>query len=253
MAGPLILAYHGIATHSTGGQGGLGLLVRPDELRRDVRLLQRWGYELVTVRHLAERLAAGSADGLAALTFDDGLADNLEVGAPVLAEFGVVGTTFCVSGWLGQPHPDVDGARIMTADEVRTLRDAGWEIGAHTRTHPDLPTLTRDQARGELQGSRKDLEELLGEPVRSAAYPYGTASAETIEACREAGFTAAVRNSARGDWADPLNLPRQDMEREQTGLSLRLKRRDLYEPLMERRAGRAARRLSRLVRSRVGG
>jgi peptidoglycan/xylan/chitin deacetylase (PgdA/CDA1 family) len=225
-----------------------GLFVRPRDLRRQIGRLRAWGYRLVTFGELAQRVARGEGGGWAALTFDDGFADNLHTLLPILREAGIPATVFVVSGWLGRAHPYAPRARILEADEVRELHAHGVEIGGHTVTHPDLTTLPRDAARHELRQGREELEALIGAPVRVAAYPFGRAGPETIAACAAAGFDAAGRTSGAGSWAAPLDLPRQDMDNGCTLWSLRLKRADRYEPLMRFRAGRGARRLVRLSR-----
>jgi peptidoglycan/xylan/chitin deacetylase (PgdA/CDA1 family) len=56
---------------------------------------------------------------------------------------------------------------------VEELRLAGWEIGAHTMTHPDLTRLPVGEVREELQAGRHSIEQRLGVEVVTFAYPYG--------------------------------------------------------------------------------
>lgn len=247
---PLVLMYHGVADVPA-RRDPEGLFVRPADLRSQIARLRRWGYTLLTFAAVAERVAAGAGAGCAALTFDDGLANNLETLVPLLRDEGGRATVFPVSGWLGRPHPSVPFARIMTPDELRELYAAGIEIGSHTAHHRDLTTLSLAAARDEIRRGREALEEVLGAPVRTFAYPYGAATVETIRAAAEAGVEAACRTSGNGSWREPLNLPRQDMDG-RTAIGMWLKREDRYEPLMRTVPGRAARRAVRLGR-RVGG
>lgn len=248
---PLALVYHGVADVPLRVDRHR-LFVRPDDLRRQLDRLRTWGYRLVTFGELARRVANGEAAGHASLTFDDGLADNLDALVPLLEGEGAPATVFVVTGWLGQEHPAAPWARIVTADEVRALDAAGLEIGAHSVTHPDLSVLSYDGALRELEESKSTLAAMLGRPVEVAAYPYGRATAETIRACRDAGFSAACRISGQGSWNEPLNLPRQDMDNRCTMIGFRLKRDDRYEPLMRRRAARLARSVRRRLRATVG-
>jgi peptidoglycan/xylan/chitin deacetylase (PgdA/CDA1 family) len=202
---------------------------------------------------LARRVAVGDGAGHAALTFDDGLADNLTELAPFLGLEGVPATVFPVSSWLGQQHPDAPWARILTADELRALRGAGVEVGAHTRTHPDLTVLDAEDVRAELVESKRELEDVLDAAVEVAAYPYGRANTMVVDICREAGYLAACRISSQGSWAEPHNLPREDMNRGVTLFALRLKRRGSYEPLMRHLPARAVRSLGRRARTFAGG
>jgi peptidoglycan/xylan/chitin deacetylase (PgdA/CDA1 family) len=248
---PLALAYHGVADVPL-GRDPHGLFVRPRDLERQIHKLRSWGYELVRFGELAAALASGGADGLAALTFDDGPADNLDALAPILRAEGVSATVFVVSRWLGGTYPEATWARILSPDAVHSLHRMGIEIGSHTATHADLSKLGYADALAELEDSKRKLETVIDAPVEVLAYPYGRASAETIAAAREAGYRAACRVSGAGDWGDPLNLPRQDMDNGATLLGLRLKRDDRYEPLMRRRMGRRARGLTRAARRATG-
>jgi peptidoglycan/xylan/chitin deacetylase (PgdA/CDA1 family) len=248
---PLALAYHGVADVPL-RRDQHGLFVRPQDLRRQIAKLRSWGYRLVSFGELARLASAAEAAGHAALTFDDGLVDNAETLAPLLTEEGVPATVFVVSGWLGQPHRTVPWTRIMTEAELGELRATGVEIGAHSVSHPDLSTLSYEAALDELAGSKHQLEAVLGEPVEVAAYPYGRANADTVRACRDAGFLAACSATARGSWRDPHNLPRQDMENRSTMIGLRLKRDDRYERLLRFAPARAARRLRRRLTGAAG-
>lgn len=248
---PLALAYHGVATHPL-RKDPHGLFTRPAALVRHVSLLRRWGYRLVRFGELAEAVQAGEGGGLAALTFDDGLADNLHHLVPVLRHVDAPATVFVVSSWDGTPHPDAPWARTLTGSELRQLSSAGVEIGSHGHCHVDLTTLPFDEVRDGFTRSREQLESLLDRPVSVAAYPFGRATEDTARACREAGFAAACRAKGEGSWSDPWNLPRQDMNAGTGFLGFVLKRDDRYEPLMRTPAARvvraAARRAKALVR-----
>ena len=103
---------------------------------------------------------------------------------------------------------------MMTSLQVKTMRRAGMQIGAHTVSHPILAQLTDDQAKGEISDSKVFLEQLLGEPIGLFAYPNGKPgedySPQTVEVVRRLGFDAAVSTqwgaSQQGD--DPLQIRR---------------------------------------------
>lgn len=244
---PLALTYHGVADVPL-RRDPHHLFVRPRDLERQIAKLRTWGYEIVKFGELALRVGQGRSQGCAALTFDDGLADNLHALVPILEAAEATATVFVVSGWLGRPYPVAPWTRMLTADELRLLSAAGVEIGAHSVTHPDLTSLSYADALDELAGSKTALEEVVGAPVETAAYPYGNANAETRAAAREAGFRAACRTLGEGSWGDPFDLPRQAMENRASLTGLRLKRQGRYELLMRLRAARGARRLSRRLR-----
>ncbi|WFU33416.1 polysaccharide deacetylase family protein [Bradyrhizobium brasilense] len=87
-------------------------------------------------------------------------------------------------------------------------------IGGHTDSHPALACLDAASARAEMAGNRSYLENLLQNPVRHFAYPYGTPGAcDTREErlAEEVGFSTAV-TTRHGQVSDrkpnPLALPR---------------------------------------------
>jgi peptidoglycan/xylan/chitin deacetylase (PgdA/CDA1 family) len=112
--------------------------------------------------------------------------------------------------WAGGSTRARASHRILTSEEVIGLAQGGLiEVGAHSVSHPLLPTLTADEQRDEIVRSKVGLEEVLGQPVRHFSYPFGGRTAETIALVRDAGYTCAcaglgtVRNGA-----DPFQLPR---------------------------------------------
>jgi peptidoglycan/xylan/chitin deacetylase (PgdA/CDA1 family) len=110
----------------------------------------------------------------------------------------------------------------MGWEELGRLAEAGWEIGSHTRTHPRLPTLGGGALEDELAGSRTDLEERLGVPCRSLAYPYGAADRRVAQAARAAGYAAAGGLlPGRVSERNPLLFPRISVGRGWADATLR--------------------------------
>jgi len=92
-------------------------------------------------------------------------------------------------------HVQLPGNLMVTSDDVRAMRRAGMQIGAHTMSHPILAKLTDSQARDEIGGSKDFLEQLLNERVGLFAYPNGKPgedyAAHNVDAVRSLGFDAA--------------------------------------------------------------
>jgi peptidoglycan/xylan/chitin deacetylase (PgdA/CDA1 family) len=247
---PLCLNYHGVADVRM-ADDPYRLFIHPRDLVRHIEALRGWGYSLVPFGEWSEAVLAGDGAGRAALTFDDGFADNLHTLAPILADLHAPATVFVVPAWFGQTHPDVPWARMLTREEVVALDDAGVEIGGHSFSHPDLTRLSYDEARAELARGRADLEDLLGKPVEVAAYPYGFATAETRRACRDAGYRAACRTVGVGRWTDPFDLPREDLGNGSGTLELRLAGHGGYRSLIAHKPIRGLRRAYWMARDRM--
>ncbi|MEO9042937.1 MAG: polysaccharide deacetylase family protein [Rhodoferax sp.] len=109
-----------------------------------------------------------------------------------------------------QPPQDL----MMTSSQVKSMRQSGMQIGAHTVSHPILAQLTDDQAKDEISKSKTFLERLLDERVGLFAYPNGKPGEDylprTVEVVRSLGFDAAVSTqwgvSKQGD--DLMQLKR---------------------------------------------
>lgn len=103
---------------------------------------------------------------------------------------------------------------MLTSPQVRSLHQAGMEIGGHTVNHPILAKLGDDEARREIAEGRLRLEEITGGPVTLFAYPNGRPgddySARTVELVKEQGFAAAVSTAwgVSRTGTDRFQLPR---------------------------------------------
>lgn len=110
---------------------------------------------------------------------------------------------------LGIRTSDRDTHRWMTHEELRTLSaTSGVDVGAHTRTHPLLATLTEAEQWQEIDGSRDDLERLLGRRVDLFSYPFGgdeAFTAATTALVRTSGYAMAC--SGTGGTARPEDYP----------------------------------------------
>jgi peptidoglycan/xylan/chitin deacetylase (PgdA/CDA1 family) len=186
-----------------------------------------WLEEHCRVVPLDELVAGPGRTGgpYVALTFDDGYADNRANALPLLAARGMTASFFVTAGFLERDDEvmahlaEVWSAaggelRPLSWTEVRELRAAGMSVGSHTWSHSNLARLSPAGAEHDLRRSREVLEERLGEPVRTVAYPWGKlgrhVTDETFVAARRAGFELggislprAVRESD-----DPLRVPR---------------------------------------------
>jgi peptidoglycan/xylan/chitin deacetylase (PgdA/CDA1 family) len=118
---------------------------------------------------------------------------------------------------------------MMSSDQVRAMRRAGMQIGAHTDSHPILARLNQQSVRDEILLGKNRLEALLDEPVTMFAYPNGRPHkdyvAENVAAVRELGFSAAVTTAvgAADQASDPHQLPRfTPWDRRRTKFGLRL-------------------------------
>jgi len=111
-------------------------------------------------------------------------------------------------------HVNPPNNLMMTSLQVKAMRQAGMQIGAHTVSHPILARLSNELARAEIKGSKDFLEHLLGERVGLFAYPNGKPGEDyvpaSVDVVRSLGFDAAVSTQwgafRAGD--DPFQIKR---------------------------------------------
>jgi peptidoglycan/xylan/chitin deacetylase (PgdA/CDA1 family) len=111
-------------------------------------------------------------------------------------------------GGAGDEHSGDD--RMMTWPQLQELAHAGHEIGSHAATHEILTQLDDQALRAELEGSRQQLEDKLGVPVRAFSYPNGDFDARVAHATAEAQYECAVtvQPGTNGTDQDPYRLRR---------------------------------------------
>jgi peptidoglycan/xylan/chitin deacetylase (PgdA/CDA1 family) len=143
------------------------------------------------------------AAGRFVLSFDDGHVSSHDVIFPLLAERGWPGTFFVVASWVGTRN-------ALTWAQLRTMADAGMEIGSHSLTHPFLHELSAAEIRREFGDSKRMLEDGLGRAVEIASLPRGSAAPGTAAIVAELGYRAFC-TSAPGlvsRATDPYDAPR---------------------------------------------
>lgn len=182
---------------------GFNLSVTPEQLAAQLGWLQAAGYETVRMDAAAACVRGeGPCPARAVvLTFDDGYIDAYTAALPLLQQHGFVATFYIISGFVGQPG-------YMGWPEIRALRDAGMEIGAHSVTHPDLTTLGLEELRAQVAQSGATIAAELGAPVLSFCYPGGRFNDTVAAVARESGYTSATTTMPDGPQADPFTLPR---------------------------------------------
>jgi peptidoglycan/xylan/chitin deacetylase (PgdA/CDA1 family) len=142
-----------------------------------------------------------------AITFDDGYADNHKYALPLLTRYRIPATFFLTTGFIDgnarvfQQLAQLQNvpARELTAlswTQVLEIRDAGMELGSHGCSHFSLRQHDGRFVTRELLDSKKALEDHLGQPVVSFAYPFGKPkhhfSKGTVELVAKSGYTRAA-------------------------------------------------------------
>lgn len=202
-----VLMYHHVSPNP-----GL-VTVSPENFRAQMRHLAEHGWRTLGLDDLA-RFLSGSPlpEKSIVITFDDGYLDNWVHAHPVMAEFGLHGVIFIVTGWIGggapRPHagasklgagetaplpatPDHKTCKRLIADgrtdevmlrwsEIEAMIAAGtFEFHSHTHTHTRWDQIETDPEKrlarlaADLHDSRETLRERLGKTTAHLCWPWG--------------------------------------------------------------------------------
>jgi len=167
-----VLLYHHIGNPKP-GTSHLSLTVTPAKFRRHVRWLRLRGYTAITPSQWLAYCTTGARLPRKPIifTFDDAYADCATYAFPVLESFGFPSVVYVITSRVGT-STSWDGLPLMNVEQIQYWDTHGVEIGAHTRTHPDLTAASEREAADEIAGSKEDLMKAGITPV-SFAYPYG--------------------------------------------------------------------------------
>ena len=126
-----------------------------------------------------------------ALTFDDGYTNLLKL-TPLIKKYNLRPLVF-ITAQPAQINREelANNHKVMDEAQVKKLIAAGWDIGCHTLTHPNLLTLSEEQLQEEISNSKAILESTYGVPVNYFAYPKGYYNKKIVDIVRNAGYHAA--------------------------------------------------------------
>jgi peptidoglycan/xylan/chitin deacetylase (PgdA/CDA1 family) len=117
--------------------------------------------------------------------------------------------------WAGTSETGRSSHRPLTLAEVAAMDEGGLiELGAHTVNHPALANISTSVQQEEIQQSKARLEDILGHPVHSFAYPYGSFNEQTPGLVQAAGFARACSTITETVYArtNPFLLPRIEVQ-----------------------------------------
>ena len=267
-----ILLYHAV-TESPGSHIA-PFAVSPADFERQLDTILAAGYRCITFSRLVDEVrslgalpsgaahAAADLRRTAVITFDDGYADFADNALPALRARSLESTLYVTTGWLdgGRKREPGPTDRMLDWAQLPELVGQGVEIGGHSHSHPQLDTLGSAALRDEMVRPKELLEDALGEPIRSVAYPHGYNGPRVRRAAREAGYesAAAVRNRCLPPGEDVFRFSRL-MLRASTTTEELVAWMQSYDAVrapcresLRTTAGRAHRRTRAILRGRPG-
>lgn len=119
------------------------------------------------LRTIETKAKTNFSQPMVSITFDDGWKSNYSDSAKALGQLGVPATFFVNYGTLNTN-------KYMTTNDVLDLSRRGFDIESHGYYHDDLLTVDSKRLAYDLQQNKRDLEHLIGKPVRHFATPYSS-------------------------------------------------------------------------------
>ncbi len=177
-----ILLYH----HIDSALDGSRYNVDPSTFEEQVKWLFDNHYTTINVSEVANLIENGGEMPLrpVVITFDDGNLDIYKDAYPILKKYGFTATFYIVDGYI-------NGKDMISTDQIKELIANGWEIGSHSKHHIDLTSEGAD-LETEIRLSKVNMEERLGVPINSFAYPFGQVNENVINKTIRSGYTSAV-------------------------------------------------------------
>ena len=222
---PVVLMYHGFCAHRRDDDPE-NLFVEVDRFEQQLRWLLDQGWQALDLDgYVAARADRAHRPRRSFLvTIDDGFTSVLQLAVPVLERLGVPALLYVPSDlagrtatWLPRPADEP----LLGPDELRHLHTLPWlELGVHGADHRDLRGLGADALDHQVRRAHGRLGDLVGDPLRSFAYPYGAHDAAARRAVAAEGFDVAF---SVFDDAGPHAVSRVDVNATDTLASFRLK------------------------------
>ncbi|MDF2658117.1 MAG: polysaccharide deacetylase family protein [Paenibacillus sp.] len=196
-----VLNYHSIDVNPDNNA-----VLDPKKLDEQMAHLANEGYKTLTLREFIDIWDGKreAPDKAVLLTFDDGYTDNYTNAMPILKKYDFRATIFVSVGMTGQDGYFADW------DQIRAMRDAGWDIQPHGATHPYLNKLSAEEQELEIAESIKQLKEHTGVDTLAFCYPYGNRNATTLKLLEKHGvrFAFTIDQGRTEPSQSPLELKR---------------------------------------------
>jgi peptidoglycan/xylan/chitin deacetylase (PgdA/CDA1 family) len=169
--------------------------------------------DVVPFSQLPGKVGCGGSRPTVAITFDDGYGDNRKYAFPLLTKWQLPATFFVTAGlvnrdpfvlarfgsFYGLGPDDIDP---MEWQDLSEMVAEGMEVGAHTYSHANLARSHPQDLERELILAKTMIEQRIGLPITSMAYPFGLPrihfNDRVVAAVRDAGYQTAASVLYRG-------------------------------------------------------
>lgn len=125
-----------------------------------------------------------------AISFDAAWgADKTEGIIEILKEFDCSATFFLVGFWVDD-YPDM----------VKAIDEAGYEIGTHSNTHPDMIKLDRSTMKSELETCMSKIQAITNKDIKLFRAPFGSYNNDLLDVAEGLGLKTIQWDVDSLDW-----------------------------------------------------
>ncbi len=178
------------------------LRVSPKNFEKQIRYLSGSGWRFFTMAELINS-KQNFPEKSVVITFDDGYEDNFTSALPILKKYNAKATIYLVVDrhnreWSSKRKKKNNNNELMREPklqdhQVAELIQSGLiEIGSHTLTHDNLPTLPKEKKHEEIIDSRNQINEKFNIECTSFCYPFGLYDETDLKMVEQAGYTNAT-------------------------------------------------------------
>jgi peptidoglycan/xylan/chitin deacetylase (PgdA/CDA1 family) len=206
-----ILVYHNIAAQAKGR-----MIISARSFAEQMRYLKSQGYRVVALKDFVDFISLKKQlpKKSVVVSFDDGYRSFLQFAYPVLKELGFTATLFVYTDFIGA------GSNAISWADLKKLKDEGFEIHSHSKTHADLRRgkgeTTEEYTRRinrELAEPKEMFQKHLAHSTDVIAYPYGRQDDGVVERARQQGYGVGFTVYRQGSpaFVDRLRIHRSQI------------------------------------------
>ncbi len=159
--------------------------IRLEQLDAHIQELKSGSFTVLPVVEIVSKIKRGIPlpDRTVGITVDDGFKSVYQEAWPRFKKANLPFTIF-----VSTDPFDENRASYLTWDEVREMKAAGVDFGAHTASHLHMTAATPAKNEAEIKKSNTRLATELSKTPTLFAYPFGEAGTEVIKTARIGGY-----------------------------------------------------------------
>lgn len=161
---------------------------------KEMRLDNVWSREQVNLQSFVSKDKINESKVLVSFIFDDGFSSVYDVVFPLFEKYGIVGDVAIVGSFLNKKG-------YLTSEQLKELIEAGWSLGDHTFTHPDMNLIDLNRLNKEVELNRYFIKKFFNYELSYFVFPKSKVKSEHLSfilnryTCAFTGKSYIIANS----------------------------------------------------------